>query len=115
VVVPQIRSLRELCGEIGKTDAVVATRYHTIVGALICGRPSVSIGYGSKNNAVMDAFGQGDYCQNIWDFDLDTLRNHFAAISVNREAIREQLRLVGLRLRKQVQDHLDRVTSEIAA
>ncbi len=115
VSVPEIHSLRELCAEIGKTDAVIATRFHTIVGALICGRPAVSIGYGSKNTAVMSEFGQGEYCQNIWDFDLETLRSHAAAITVNRSAIREQLLRVGARLRKQVHDHFDRIASEIVA
>jgi polysaccharide pyruvyl transferase WcaK-like protein len=115
VAVPEIRSLRELCREIGKTDVVIATRYHTVVGALICGRPIVSIGYAMKNKTVMGEFGQGEYCQNIWDFDLDRLRSHTAAVNINRAAIREQLRFASLKLRKQVQDHLDRIALEIDA
>jgi polysaccharide pyruvyl transferase WcaK-like protein len=76
-------TLRALCAEIARTDAVVATRYHTIVAALMCGRPAVSIGYAEKNGAVMRTFGLGEYCQDIRDYDLDVLGRQFASATAD--------------------------------
>ncbi len=113
LIVPAIRSLRELCTEIGQTDAVVATRFHTIVGAMICARPAISIGYGEKNRAVMTAFGQAHYCHDIWNFDLDALRTQFDELSLDRAAISERLTDVRRTVDRQVQDHFDTIAAEI--
>lgn len=113
VDVPEISTLRQLCSEIGYTDAVVATRYHTIVAALICGRPAVSIGYAAKNRAVMREFGAGAYCQDIGDFDLDRLKRQFNDATAAGGA--ERLRAVAADLRERVDAHFDTVAGEIAA
>lgn len=113
LVAPQIRSLRELCTQIGQTDAVVATRFHTIVGAMKCARPAISIGYGAKNRAVMTAFGQGHYCHDIWNFDLDALRTQFDELNLGRAAISERLVDVRRAMDRQVQDHFDNIAAEI--
>ena len=113
IVVPTIRSLRELCREIGETDAVVATRFHTIVGAMKCARPAISIGYGAKNRAVMTAFGQGHYCHDIWNFDLNALRTQFDELSLDRAAISERLIGANGKMDRQVQDHFDNIAAEI--
>jgi polysaccharide pyruvyl transferase WcaK-like protein len=106
-------TLRELCAEIALTDVVVATRYHTIIGALMCGRPAVSIGYAEKNAAVMRAFDLGEYCQDISSFDVETLRRHFAAVAANPSLASADLLSVAQRLRGEVREHLARVAAEI--
>lgn len=113
IVIPEIRSMRELCSEIGETDAVVATRFHTIVGAIKCARPAISIGYGAKNRAVMTAFGQAYYCHDIWNFDLDALRTQFDELSLDRAAISERLTGVNRKMDRQVREHFDRIAAEI--
>lgn len=114
VTTPEVRTLRDLCQAIAATDAVVATRYHTIVGALMCGRPAVSIGYAAKNRAVMEAFGQGRFCQNIWDFDLDALRAHFAEATVAPVESWRDLSATSARLHAEVTAHLERVGRDIS-
>ncbi len=113
VMVPEVRSLRELCVEIGKTDAVVASRYHTIVGAMICGRPAISIGYGVKNRAAMTTFGLAHYCQDIWNYSLSTLRSQFDELSLTRASVRERVVDVRQALHRQVQGHFDYIAAEI--
>ncbi len=107
-------SLRALCADIAKTDAVVATRYHTIVGALMCGRPAVSIGYADKNRAVMEVFGVGALCQNIWSYELDMLHSQFAAATADVAQTNKDFRAVAERLRRQVREHFASVAQEIA-
>ena len=106
-------SLRDLYAEIGKTDAVIATRYHTVVGALMCGRPAISLGYAEKNRAVMADFGLAAYCQNIWDFDVAKLQTQLSEVLGNLPQASEPLRQVSDRLREAVWRHLDEIATLI--
>jgi polysaccharide pyruvyl transferase WcaK-like protein len=106
-------SLIELCGEIAKTDVVVATRFHTIVGALMSGRPAVSIGYADKNKAVMQAFGMGAYCQDIWNYDLDLLHRQFTEVTADSANLSARLRVVAQDLAEKSRAHLARIAGEI--
>ncbi len=114
VTVASIRTLRDLCVEIGKTDVVVATRYHNIVSAMICGRPAISIGYAAKNRAVMAEFGLKDYCQDIWDFDLATLRRQFDSVTADHHAKAKGMQDISNRLKSRVRDHFVGVMAGIA-
>jgi polysaccharide pyruvyl transferase WcaK-like protein len=107
-------TLRALCAEVAKTDAVVATRYHTIVAALMCGRPAVSIGYAEKNRSVMQTFGAGEYCQNIEDFDVELLQRQFVSATGNCVRTSRELRAVASRLQSEVRAHFAGVAREIA-
>ncbi|GIK47589.1 MAG: polysaccharide pyruvyl transferase family protein [Hyphomonadaceae bacterium] len=114
IEIPAIATLRDLCAEVAKTDAVVATRYHTIIAALISGRPAVSIGYSVKNQAVMGEFGLGAFCQDIGDFDVETLRRHFEAVTRD-SAYRARLRDLAAQKKAALSAHFDMVATEIAA
>ena len=39
------------------TDAVIATRFHNVVGALMVNRPVIALGYNAKFNDVMASAG----------------------------------------------------------
>jgi len=71
VVVEEIADIGDLLEQIALTDAVIATRFHNIVGALMLARPTVSLGYAEKNHELMAAFGLGDYCQHVEHVDVD--------------------------------------------
>ena len=70
VVISSIDDLEQLVDEINQTDVVVATRYHNVIGALISGRPVVSIGYAEKNRDLLRQVGLARYCQHVDDFDV---------------------------------------------
>ncbi|MGH8868647.1 MAG: polysaccharide pyruvyl transferase family protein [Actinomycetes bacterium] len=54
--------------------AVVATRYHSVVSGLICGKPTISLGYGAKNTDLMQTVGLGAFCQHVEHVDQELLR-----------------------------------------
>jgi polysaccharide pyruvyl transferase WcaK-like protein len=54
--------MHELLTQIASTDAVIGTRYHNVVGALMMNRPVVSLGYAARFDEVMKSMGLGDYC-----------------------------------------------------
>jgi polysaccharide pyruvyl transferase WcaK-like protein len=113
VVATHARSLRDLCGAIGKTDAVAATRYHTVVGALMCGRPAISLGYAEKNRAVMTDFELGPYCHDIWDFDSTKVQTQLSELLSDLPARGDRLRRSVDRLREAVSIHMDSIAAAI--
>jgi polysaccharide pyruvyl transferase WcaK-like protein len=68
-----IGDFRGLLAQIAQTDVVVATRFHNVLFALMLERPTISIGYSDKNDAVMAAFGMRGLCHSIETFDPDTV------------------------------------------
>lgn len=91
VVAAPITSIHDLFAEISKTDAVVATRFHNVLCSLILGRPVVSVGYAAKNEELMRDFGLGEYCQNVWDFAVERLDEHFGKVTADPDAVRSAM------------------------
>jgi polysaccharide pyruvyl transferase WcaK-like protein len=69
VIVEPIDDFAQLLAQVALTDAVVATRFHNVIAALMMARPTVSIGYAEKNRELMDSFGLGSYCHSIERID----------------------------------------------
>jgi polysaccharide pyruvyl transferase WcaK-like protein len=86
-----IHNFSDLLHEISTTQIVVASRFHNVVASLMCGRPTISLGYSSKNTAIMKDFGLGEFCQNIEDFDIDILKAHFNKLIVAKHDISQKL------------------------
>jgi polysaccharide pyruvyl transferase WcaK-like protein len=80
IVSDPITSLSELMRQMTLVDTVVATRYHNVLCALKMGKPTVSLGYSSKNDVLMEEFGLGEFCQNVRTFDGDLLMEQFSKL-----------------------------------
>jgi polysaccharide pyruvyl transferase WcaK-like protein len=88
LVTEPINSLHDVMRQIDDTDIVVATRFHNVVCALKLSRPTISIGYEPKNDAVMADLGLGEFCQSVDDLDLELLQRHFTELLDNQEHYR---------------------------
>lgn len=55
--VPPIHDFASLVAAVGRTDVVIATRYHTLVAALMMRRPVISMGYAPKNADLLSSLG----------------------------------------------------------
>ena len=66
------------------TDVVVATRFHNGVCALKMGKPTISIGYARKNEALLNDVGLAGYSQHIETFAVDTLIRQFEHLLQDR-------------------------------
>jgi polysaccharide pyruvyl transferase WcaK-like protein len=86
-----IGSLADLLLEISRTDVVVASRYHNVVGALALGRPVIALGYASKFDALMGDAGLADYCQHVEHLDGKRLIQQFVNLSSEVEAAAERV------------------------
>lgn len=76
-VAEPVSSLTDLMRQMASVDMVVATRYHNVVCALKLGKPTVSIGYSGKNDALMADCGLSDFCQSARSLDIDKLIEQF--------------------------------------
>jgi polysaccharide pyruvyl transferase WcaK-like protein len=56
---------------------VVATRYHNVLCALRLCKPTISIGYSSKNEVLMAEMGLSGYCQFVNSLDVHRLIEQF--------------------------------------
>ena len=74
LIAEPIQSLHDIMRQIGDADMVIATRYHNVVCSLKLARPTISIGYEAKNEAVMTDAGLKDFCQHIDNFDVERLK-----------------------------------------
>jgi len=85
-------TLHEVMRQIARTDIVVATRFHNVVCALKLGRPTISIGYADKNNALLADMGLGDFCQHIEKLDVDLLIEQFSALVADRHQHEQRIK-----------------------
>jgi polysaccharide pyruvyl transferase WcaK-like protein len=102
VTAEPIDSFAVLMDQIADVDAVVATRYHNVVAALMMSKPTVSIGYATKNDVLMDAFGLGERCHHIDRFEVDAVLDDLKSVTERADEISAGLRDVGGRYRDQV-------------
>lgn len=115
VALAPIRTLRHVCVAASRCQAVIATRYHNIVSALICGRPAISIGYGPKNRAVMTSFGLMRFCQDVNTFSPATAVEHLFEATADLAAEHSRILARARDLRSEVHTHLASVTADIVA
>jgi len=101
------RSLHDLLQQIAETDVVVATRFHSVVGALKLGCPVISIGYANKNDALMVEVGLGRFCQSIESLDIDLLIRQFTELTADAAAWRRLLGQVQPRYRARLRHQED--------
>lgn len=79
-----VHSLHDVFCQVGRTDLVVATRFHNVVAALMAGKPVISLGYAVKNDLLLGEMGLDGFCQHIDRFDVDLLIEQFSRLAENR-------------------------------
>jgi polysaccharide pyruvyl transferase WcaK-like protein len=76
LIAEPILNFRDVLSQIGLCDLVVATRFHNVLFSLLLKRPTISIGYGDKNDALMADFGLQRYCHRIESFEVEAVLQH---------------------------------------
>lgn len=84
-------SLGELMRQMAAVDTVVATRYHNVLCALKVGKPTLSVGYAAKNEALMAGLGLARYCHPAAAIDVDRLIEQFTELQAEAPLLRAGL------------------------
>lgn len=100
VIDEPVSSVQELLSELAATDAVVATRFHNVLLALMLRKPVISISFHDKVASLMSQMGLSKYCQDIQNLDVNQLVEQFCNLEKNAHVLSlmieqktEQLRL----------------------
>jgi polysaccharide pyruvyl transferase WcaK-like protein len=78
---------RELEDNLSECELVIASRYHTLVGAVRLGVPVISIGYGAKCDSLMADVGLERVSRHIEAWDCDWLMSGWDSIDSTRSAV----------------------------
>jgi polysaccharide pyruvyl transferase WcaK-like protein len=104
LITERTASLHDLMPQINDTDIVIATRFHNVVCALKLAKPTISIGYEAKNEALMADFGLSRFNQFIEHLDVKQLELQAAELLANKpfwaEHIRKRLEVTQLRVKE---------------
>lgn len=80
VTAAPVSSFGDLMDAMAPAGTIVATRYHNVICALRLAKPTISLGYGAKHDALMSQMGLAEYCQDARALDVDRLIGQFADI-----------------------------------
>lgn len=81
-------SFSDLMEAMAPAGTIVATRYHNVICALRLAKPTISLGYGAKHDALMSQMGLAEYCQDARALDVDRLIEQFADIQSRSAQLR---------------------------
>lgn len=82
-----VESVEELSAQLAQTDVVVATRFHTVVLALMLGKPVLALSYHEKILSLMASAGLEEYCHDMATLDVPKLMQQFSALEENAAAL----------------------------
>jgi polysaccharide pyruvyl transferase WcaK-like protein len=91
VVAEHMSSFSELAQAMAPASAIVATRYHNLVCALMLAKPTISVGYAEKNSALMGDMGLAGFCQSARSLNLDRLIGQFRDLEDRSAQLRPTL------------------------
>lgn len=76
---------------ISRCKALVASRFHAMIGALEKGVPVLLVGWSHKYKEVLDMFGLGGYAADYSELTSEKLRTEFQRLIENSEDIRAKI------------------------
>jgi polysaccharide pyruvyl transferase WcaK-like protein len=102
-----VESPEELLSELATTDALVATRFHNVVLALLLTKPAIAISFHHKCASLMDEMGMARYCHDINHLNADQLIQCFCELEKNAEVVKTALKEKTAKLRKTLDEQYD--------
>jgi len=102
-------SVNDVLSQLAATDAVIASRFHNVLLALLLGKPVVAISYHEKVDALMAALGLADFCQDIENIDVDKLIEQFTTIEQCAGILKPQIAQKAEVYRRALEVQYDRI------
>jgi polysaccharide pyruvyl transferase WcaK-like protein len=77
------------------------------------GKPTISIGYSEKNDALLAEMGLAEYCQSIEQLDVARLEEQTLQLITDRLDLEDQVRRVGAHFQQRLREQEDLLASMI--
>ena len=84
-------SFSDLMDAMAPAGTIVATRYHNVICALRLAKPTISLGYAAKHEALMSEMGLAEYCQDARALNVDQLIRQFTDIDSRSDRLRRAI------------------------
>jgi polysaccharide pyruvyl transferase WcaK-like protein len=91
VIAEPLSTYADLVLAMQEVGSVVAMRYHNVLCALRLCKPTISIGYSSKNDALMADMGLAEFCQAARSLDVGRLIEQFTEAECRSAQLRQTL------------------------
>jgi polysaccharide pyruvyl transferase WcaK-like protein len=91
VVAGTVSTVADVFREMSLAGTVIGTRYHNVVCALRLAKPTISLGYSAKHQALMADMGVAEFCQPASPLDVDLLIKRFTELENRSPEIRQLL------------------------
>ena len=110
---PREMSPEEIRELIARCEALVASRFHAMIGSLEKGVPTLLIGWSHKYKEVLDMFGLGEYAVDFSKLTLDSLKNEFDGFISQADSIRQQITSALPKVLESSKDNIRLIGNEI--
>jgi polysaccharide pyruvyl transferase WcaK-like protein len=91
VVAEPVTTFGEVMEALEPLGAMVATRFHNLVAALMLSKPTIAVGYSSKHSALMSDMGVAEFSHPIQSLDVGALTEQFLEMERRSEVLRHSL------------------------
>jgi polysaccharide pyruvyl transferase WcaK-like protein len=109
-----IYSTSALMSRLSSVETVVATRFHNVLVALACVRPTLAIAYGNKHHALMAQMDVEEFCQEICELDVERLKEQFRTLRADSERIARTLTTRVRAHRERLEDQFADLTASLS-
>jgi polysaccharide pyruvyl transferase WcaK-like protein len=103
LVAEPFATLRDLVSEMGTVGTFVGSRYHNVLAALKCSKPTISLGYSTKHDALMEIMGVPEFSLPVKTVDAAQLIAEFRTLEARAGELRQTL----LEQNRQMTEELD--------
>lgn len=110
-----VSTLGEYMSQVVDLDAVVASRFHNVLCALMCGVPTIALGYGDKHRVLMERFGVSRFSHEIRSLRVDDLERSLDGLLAEGDRLSSQLLDVAAQERQALVDRLSNVDELISS
>jgi polysaccharide pyruvyl transferase WcaK-like protein len=87
-----ILTVEDVLARLAETDAVVATRFHNALLALVLNKPVIMISFHHKCDSLMNQMDLSEYCEDIHHVTTDRLIERFVQLEQNAEALKDLIK-----------------------
>jgi polysaccharide pyruvyl transferase WcaK-like protein len=108
-----VSTFADLMQAMAPAHIVIATRYHNLICALMLSKPTLSVGYGAKNTALMEDMGLAEYAQLVNSLDIDHLIKQFTDLESQAANVRQAIAERNAAYRKLVERQFAELSAEL--
>ena len=91
VVAEPVSTFSDIMEALEPLGALVATRFHNLVAAVMLSKPTIAVGYSSKHSSLMSDMGLAEFSYSVQSLEVGALTEQFLEMERRSEQLRKSL------------------------